>query len=108
MTTFNDRERDFEKKFQHDEDLKFRIIARRNRLLGEWAAQEMEMPEDGIAEYARQVVLADFDEPGDDDVVRKVLRDLEAAGKNIVEENLRAEMATLFEKAKKEIMEEEG
>lgn len=106
MTTFEDREREFEKKYEHDAELKFKAIARRNRLLGEWAAREMKLPEERIEEYAREVVLADFDEPGDADVVRKLVRDFEAAAVNRSEEEIRAEMDRLLERAKKEIMEE--
>lgn len=106
MTTFEDREREFEKKYEHDEQLRFRAVARRNRLLGEWAAREMKLPDERIEEYAREVVLADFDEPGDADVVRKLLRDFEAAGMSRSEEGIRTEMERLLERAKKEIMEE--
>ena len=80
MTTFDDRERAFEQKFARDEDMKFRVIARRNRLLGEWAARLMGLSEEETASYAKDVVRADFEEAGDEDVVRKVLGDLTAAG----------------------------
>ena len=80
MTQFDDRERAFETKFAHDEEMKFRIIARRNRLLGEWAARQMGLSEAETASYAKDVVRADFEEAGDNDVIRKVLGDLTAAG----------------------------
>lgn len=80
MTQFDDRERAFETKFAHDEDMKFRIIARRNRLLGEWAARKMDLSDEETASYAKDVVRADFEEAGDNDVIRKVLGDLTAAG----------------------------
>ena len=80
MTTFDDRERAFEMKFAHDEEMKFRIIARRNRLLGAWAAKQMGLSEAEADSYARDVVRSDFEEAGDHDVVRKVLGDLTAAG----------------------------
>jgi hypothetical protein len=80
MTTFDDRERAFEKKFAHDEEMKFRIIARRNRLLGHWAARQMGLSEAETESYAKDVVRSDFEEAGDHDVVRKVLGDLTAAG----------------------------
>jgi hypothetical protein len=80
MTTFDDRERAFETKFAHDEEMKFRITARRNRLLGEWAARQMKLSEAEAESYAKDVVRSDFEEAGDHDVVRKVLGDLTAAG----------------------------
>ena len=80
MTQFDDRERAFETKFAHDEEMKFRIIARRNRLLGEWAARQMGLSEAEAESYAKDVVRADFEEAGDNDVIRKVLGDLTAAG----------------------------
>jgi hypothetical protein len=80
MTQFDDRERAFESKFARDEDMKFRIIARRNRLLGEWAARQMGLSEEEMQSYAKDVIRADFEEAGDNDVIRKVLGDLTAAG----------------------------
>ena len=80
MTTFDDRERAFEQKFARDEEMKFRIIARRNRLLGQWAARQMGLSEAETESYAKDVVRADFEEAGDHDVVRKLLGDLTAAG----------------------------
>lgn len=86
MGSFDDRERAFETKFAHDEEMKFRIVARRNRLLGEWAARKMDLTEAESASYAKDVVRADFEEAGDHDVIRKVLGDLTAAGVDIDEE----------------------
>jgi hypothetical protein len=80
MTTFDDRQRAFEAKFAHDEDMKFRIIARRNRLLGQWAARQMGLSEAETESYAKDVVRSDFEEAGEHDVIRKVLGDLTAAG----------------------------
>ena len=80
MTQFDDRERAFESKFAHDEEMKFRIIARRNKLLGQWAARQMGLTEAEADSYARDVVRADFEEAGDHDVIRKVLGDLTSAG----------------------------
>ena len=88
MTTFDDRERAFEKKFAHDEEMKFRIIARRNRLLGQWAARQMGLSEAETESYAKDVVRSDFEEAGDHDVVRKVLGDLTAAGVDCDEERI--------------------
>ena len=80
MTTFDDRERAFETKYARDEEMQFRIIARRNRLLGQWAARQMGLSDAESESYAKDVVRADFEEAGDQDVIRKVLGDLTAAG----------------------------
>jgi len=80
MTQFDDRERAFETKFAHDEEMKFRITARRNRLLGEWAARQMGLSDVETESYAKDVVRSDFEEAGEDDVIRKVLGDLTSAG----------------------------
>lgn len=88
MTTFDDRERAFEKKFAHDEEMKFRIIARRNKLLGQWAARQMGLSEAETESYAKDVIRSDFEEAGDHDVVRKVLGDLTAAGVDCDEERI--------------------
>jgi hypothetical protein len=80
MTQFDDHERDFETKFAHDEDMKIRIAARCNRLLGEWAARQMGLTEAESDSYAKDVIRADFEEAGDNDVIRKVMGDLTAAG----------------------------
>src|SRR5687768_1266994 len=80
MSQFNDRERAFEAKYARDEEMQFRIIARRNRLLGHWAARQMGLSEAEAESYAKDVVRADFEEAGDQDVIRKVLGDLTAAG----------------------------
>ena len=79
MTTFDDRERAFEAKYARDEDMAFRIIARRNRLLGEWAARLMGLSEAETDAYAKDVIRADFEEAGDEDVIRKLLGDLTSA-----------------------------
>jgi len=104
MESFEDRRKDFEKKYEHDEEIKFKTIARRNRLLGEWVAKKIGMDESNIKEYARQVVMADFAEPGDQDVIRKVMADLTAASSNISEETLISKMQELLEVAKDQIM----
>ena len=80
MTQFNDRERAFEAKYARDEEMQFRIVARRNRLLGQWAAKQMGLSEAEAESYAKDVVRADFEEAGDQDVIRKVLGDLTSAG----------------------------
>jgi hypothetical protein len=77
MNTFKDRENAFENKFAHDEDMQFRAVARRNKLTGLWAAALLGKTGDDAAAYATEVVKADFEEPGDEDVVRKLVRDLD-------------------------------
>lgn len=101
MTTFDKREEGFEKKFAHDEELKFKAYARRNKLLGLWAASELGKSGADAEAYAKEVVLADFEESGDDDVVRKVARDL--AGKGVSEQAVRAKMSELLAEAVKQI-----
>ena len=80
MTTFDKREEGFEKKFAHDEELKFKAVARRNKLLGLWAAGQLGKSGTDLESYAREVHSADFEVPGDSDVVAKLRRDLTAAG----------------------------
>lgn len=104
MTTFDDRKDEAEKKYVHDKEVQFRIAARRNKLIGLWAAEAMGLPESERAAYAQEVIIADFDEPGDDDVVRKLLADFEAAGMQKSESEIRGEMHRLFEEAKAQIM----
>jgi len=105
MTQFNDRERAFESKFAHDEDMKFRIIARRNRLLGEWAARLMGLSEAESESYAKDVVRADFEEAGDDDVIRKVLGDLTAAGVETDDAKIREALTHKEVDARRQIIE---
>jgi hypothetical protein len=95
MTTFDKREEGFERKFAHDEELKFKSEARRNRLLGLWAAEKLGITGDAAVNYAKEVVAADFEEAGDDDVVRKVLRDFTAKGVAVTEQAIRAKMTEL-------------
>ena len=81
MTTFNEREKGFEQKYKHDQDLQFKVNARRNKLLGLWAAEQMGLSGADAEAYAKQVVQADFEKPGDSDVVAKVVNDLSAKGR---------------------------
>ena len=104
MTQFDDRERAFETKFAHDEDMKFRIIARRNRLLGEWAARKMGLSDAEAESYAKDVIRADFEEAGDDDVIRKVVGDLTAAGVECEEATVRDAMGHKDVEARRQIM----
>ncbi|EQA97073.1 hypothetical protein FHS51_000733 [Sphingobium wenxiniae] len=90
MTTFDDRERAFENMFAHDAEMQFRIQARRNRLVGEWAAARMGLTPEETDAYAKAVVQANFEEAGDEDVVRKLLGDMIQAGVDIDEAGVRA------------------
>jgi hypothetical protein len=103
MTTFDDRENAFEAKFAHDSEMQFRAEARRNKLLGLWAAELLGKSGDEAAAYAIEVVSADFEEAGDEDVVRKVVADL--AGKASADE-IRAKMKELLLVAKAQLMSE--
>lgn len=103
MTSFNDREKGFEAKFQRDEEYRFKVVARRNKLLGLWAAEQMSLAGAEAEAYAKDVVAADFEEPGDDDVVRKVLGDLAAKGIESDEKSLRREMDRLLDVAREQL-----
>ena len=99
MTTFDKREEGFEKKFAHDEELRFKATARRNKLLGLWAAQKLGMSGDEAAAYAKEVVQADFEEAGEDDVFRKVRKDLDAKGVAASDQEVRTQMVELMAQA---------
>ncbi len=103
MTTFNDRENAYENKFAHDAEMQFKADARRNKLLGLWAAELMGKGGDEAASYAKEVIKADFEEAGDEDVLRKVAGDL---GGLSTEEDIRTKMAELMATAKSQIMNE--
>ncbi len=103
MTTFDDRENAFENKFAHDAEMQFKAEARRNKLLGLWAAELLGKSGDDAAEYAKEVVKADFEEAGDEDVYRKVAGDL---GDAADEATIRAKMKELMAEAKAQIMSE--
>ena len=103
MTTFDDRKDAFEKKFAHDEELRFKAMARRNKLLGLWAAEKLGKSGDDADAYAKSVVMADFQEAGDDDVLRKVKADLEAGGAAISEGELRGRMTELLARAVEDV-----
>jgi hypothetical protein len=105
MTQFDDRERAFETKFAHDEEMKFRITARRNRLLGEWAARRMGLTEAETEAYAKDVVRSDFEEAGEHDVIRKVLGDLSAAGVEIDDDQVRHALRNKEIDARRQIIE---
>jgi hypothetical protein len=104
MTTFDKREEGFEKKFAHDEELRFKAMARRNKYLGQWAAQKLGISGGEAEAYAKSVVVADFDQPGEEDVFSKVRKDFDAKGlTTISDREIRTAMNDLLAKAVDEI-----
>lgn len=103
MTTFDDRERSYEAKFAHDANLQFKADARRNRLLGAWAAELLGKTDDAARDYALSVVAADFEEAGDEDVFRKLASDLSGKAD---EAEIRAKMAEMTLEARKQVIDE--
>ncbi|MCR9180242.1 MAG: DUF1476 domain-containing protein [Erythrobacteraceae bacterium] len=104
MTDFKDRERAEEAKFALDQDTAFRIAARRNRLLGEWAAVLMKLTPEETDAYKKAVVQADFEEAGDEDVIRKLLGDLTAASTDISEADIRAKLEEMTIEARRQLL----
>lgn len=99
MTTFDDREKAFEKIFAHDQDLKFRAESRRNKLLAEWAAGKLGIMGAALPDYVRSVLKADLEEKGDDDVFRKIRKDFDDSGVAVSDAEIRAVMGELLAKA---------
>jgi len=92
---FSDREKGFEAKYKLDEENLFKVEARRNKLLGEWLAFQFGLSGDAASQYAKEVVVADLDEPGHEDVVRKVMADIQTRGSKVTEEEIRAKLSEL-------------
>ena len=105
MTDFSERERAFETKYARDEDMAFRVTARRNKLLGQWAAALMKLTPEETDSYAKAVVQADFEEAGDEDVVRKLLGDLLAANVEIDDATVRGALSQKMVEARRQLME---
>ncbi|MBN8542640.1 MAG: DUF1476 domain-containing protein [Alphaproteobacteria bacterium] len=105
MSTFDNREKNFENKYALDEELKFKITNRRNKLLGLWAAEQLGKAGDAAEAYAKEVVMSDFELPGDADVIHKVLSDLSAAGIGLKESDIVNEIAKLEPVARQQVME---
>ena len=103
MGVFDNREKAQENKYFHDAELKFRAISRRNKLFGQWAAHELSVPASGIEAYVMEVVRADFQEAGDQDLIRKVLGDFKAKGKTIGEADLKVRLEALMREAIKQL-----
>ena len=108
MTTFDDRERAFETKYARDQEMQFKVLARRNKLLGHWAARLMGLTEAEADAYAADVVRADFEEAGDGDVIRKLLGDLTAAGVDTDEAKIREALEHKSVEARRQLMESHG
>ena len=102
MSTFDDREKSFEKKFAHDEELQFKVSARRNKYLGQWASQILGYSSEQEIEYIQSVIKADFQEAGDEDVFRKIKADLK--DHNVSDEDIRNKMKEFDEKAKSDFI----
>jgi hypothetical protein len=105
MTSFDNRETAFENKFAHDAETQFKITARRNKLLGQWAAEKMGLTPEETAAYATSVVQADFEEAGDEDVVRKLLGDLTSAGVEIDDAMIRSALEDKMVEARRQFIE---
>ena len=103
MTTFDKREEAFERKFAHDEELKFRATARRNRLLGQWAAGLLGKSGADVDAYVKEVIAADMEQAGEEDVFRKLRRDFDAAGVNQSDHQIRRTMAEMMQTAIQQI-----
>lgn len=103
MTTFDDREHGFESKFAHDQDAEFKALARRNRMLGLWAGELMGLQTSHLEDYAKAVVKSEVDQPGEDDVLRKVFEDLKGSGCQVSEADVRLKMAELMALAREQI-----
>ena len=106
MTDFSDRQKGEEAKYAMDEDMAFRVAARRNRLLGHWAAEKLGLTPEETSSYAKEVIQADFEEAGDGDVIRKVLGDLTSAGIDIDEAGVRTALEEKAVEARRQLMTE--
>lgn len=103
MTTFDNRQKGFENKFAHEKENEFRIIARRNKLVGLWAAEKMGLENEKANAYADEVVQADFEEPGSADVVRKLVADMNKAGITVTDQNVSEALEKFYALAKKQM-----
>jgi hypothetical protein len=103
MTTFDSRERAFENKFVHEQDIAFRVTARRNKLVGQWAAKRMNLTPEESESYAKSVVQSDFEEAGDEDLIRKLLGDLISAGVAATDDDVRTALGQMAVEARRQI-----
>ena len=102
MSSFDDREKSFEKKFVHDEEMQFKVNAKKNKYLGEWVAEKLGKKDQNKEIYVQEVIKSDFAEPGDEDVFRKIKDDLAKAGFNNIDDEIRNKMNELMDRAKKD------
>ena len=105
---FDDRQKAFEGQYVHDQEMQFKIVARRNRLIGQWAAKKMGLTEAEADAYGRDVIRADFEEAGDDDVIRKLLGDLISAGVEVDEATIRQQLEHKTVEARRHFIEPHG
>jgi hypothetical protein len=105
MTTFDDREQEFEARFKHDQDLRFKVTARRNRMLGLWAAERMGLPDEAAQAYAKEIVEAEFG-GGDHHVVEKIVADLAAKGQSATPAQVRFQLDHMASLARRQVMQE--
>ena len=103
---FNEREKGFEAKFKMDEEMEFKIAARRNSLLGSWLAEKLGLPESEHQAYSKEVVLADLEEPGEEDIIRKVMNDVKDRGAKLTETDIRLKLDELQRVALEQIVNE--
>jgi hypothetical protein len=106
MSTFDEREKAFERKYEHDQELQFKTQSRRNKLLGLWAAGLMGKTGDEAESYAREIVVADFEKPGHHDVIERLVRDLAAAGKPTEAHTILKQSERLLTEARRQVMTE--
>lgn len=104
MSSFDDRKKGFEKKFIHDEEMQFKVNAKRNKYLGEWVAEKLGKKDQNKETYVQEVIKSDFAEPGDEDVFRKIQKDLKESGIEILDQEIRDQMVSCFERAKKDFL----
>jgi hypothetical protein len=106
MTTFDEREKDFEARFKHDQEFRFKVTARRNHLLGLWAAERLGLLNDAAEQYAKEIVAAQFERGGDAHILDKLAADLGAKDLSVTRERVRFELDRLAEAAKEQLMQE--
>ena len=104
MSSFDDRKKGFENKFVRDEEMQFKVNAKRNKYLGEWVAEKLGKKDQNKEIYVQEVIKSDFAEPGDEDVFRKVQKDLKESGIEILDQEIRDQMVSCLERAKKDFL----
>ena len=104
MSSFDDRKKAFEKKFVHDEEIQFKVNAKRNKYLGEWVAGKLGKKDQNKEIYVQEVIKSDFAEPGDEDVFRKIQKDLKESGIEILDQEIRDQMVSCLDRAKKDFL----